>query len=272
MKKINKINWDLIRQKLNIRKTDRYNWIEPGEKAGRKAALNFLMNLLSDYSAKRNDPTQNAQSNLSPYLHYGQLSAQTIVLELFNLKPQFNFHKQLKQAKDSCEIAFVEELIVRKELSDNFCLYNSNYDKFDGIPQWAKESLDEHLDDKRDFEYTLAEFDTAQTHDKLWNAAQLEMINRGKMNGYMRMYWAKKILEWTDSPEQAIEIAVYLNDKYELDGRDPNGYTGILWSIGGLHDRPWADRKIYGKIRYMNYNGCKRKFDVEKYIQQVSEI
>jgi deoxyribodipyrimidine photo-lyase len=157
-------------------------------------------------------------------------------------------------------------MIIRRELSDNFCYFNKNYDSFEGFHPWAQESLNLHRKDKRDYIYTLDEFEHARTHDDLWNAAQLEMVNKGKMHGYMRMYWAKKILEWTKSPEDAMRTAIYLNDKYELDGRDPNGYTGISWSIGGVHDRPWFERPVYGKIRYMNYNGCAKKFDVKKYV------
>lgn len=268
--KFPKINWNKLKAVLKIKDSDTYDWIIPGEKAARKAALNFLKADIHNYNAKRNDPSENAQSNLSPYLHYGQLSAQRIVLELFKLNQ--NLHKLFKQSKESNEAAFLEELIVRRELSDNFCYYNSNYDNPKCFPQWAKDSLKEHSADKRGFLYSLHEFEEAKTHDELWNAAQLEMVHHGKMHGYMRMYWAKKILEWTKSPEEAMEFAIYLNDKYELDGRDPNGYTGIAWSIGGIHDRAWTDRKIFGKIRYMNYNGCKRKFNVEKYIEKVANL
>lgn len=159
-------------------------------------------------------------------------------------------------------------MIIRRELADNFCYFNKNYDSFDGFHSWAKESLNLHRKDKRDFVYNLEQFELAKTHDDLWNAAQIEMVNTGKMHGYMRMYWAKKILEWSKSPEEAMRIAIYLNDKYELDGRDPNGYAGIAWSIGGVHDRAWFERPVYGKVRYMNYNGCAKKFDVKKYIDK----
>ena len=115
--------------------------------------------------------------------------------------------------------------------------------------------------------YSKIEFENANTHDDLWNAAQFEMVEKGKMHGFMRMYWAKKILEWTPDPESALQIAIDLNDKYQLDGRDPNGYTGIAWSIGGIHDRPWFERPVFGKVRFMNYNGCKRKFKINDYIQ-----
>ncbi len=168
--------------------------------------------------------------------------------------------------------AFLEELIIRRELSDNFCFYNPRYDSFDGFPEWARKTLNEHRKDRRPYLYSLEQFETAQTHDKLWNAAQTEMVKRGKMHGYMRMYWAKKILEWTPSPEVAMEVAIHLNNRYELDGRDPNGYAGIAWSIGGVHDRAWNERNIFGKIRYMSYNGCKSKFNIEGYVEHVKSL
>jgi len=217
----------------------------------------FFEERLSGYNEKRNDPNENVSSNLSPYLHFGQISAQRIALETYKRKHNI-------ETKD----AFLEELIVRRELSDNFCFYNKNYDSFDGFPEWAKKTLNEHRKDKREFTYHLEQFEKAKTHDDLWNAAQIEMVKTGKMHGYMRMYWAKKILEWTETPEEALEYSIYLNDKYELDGRDPNGYTGCAWSIGGVHDRAWTERPVFGKIRYMNYNGAKRKFDVKRYIQK----
>ena len=167
---------------------------------------------------------------------------------------------------------FLEELIIRRELSDNFCFYNPHYDSFNGFPQWAQKTLNEHRKDRRPYLYSLEQFEGAQTHDELWNAAQMEMVKKGKMHGYMRMYWAKKILEWTQSPEEAVETAIYLNDKYELDGRDPNGYAGIAWSIGGVHDRAWNERNVFGKIRYMSYNGCKSKFSVKGYIEKVKSL
>jgi len=171
-------------------------------------------------------------------------------------------------APADCKEAFLEELIIRRELSDNYCFYNPGYDRVDGFPGWARETLDRHRGDPRDALYALEQFERGETHDNLWNAAQLEMVRTGKMHGYLRMYWAKKILEWTESPEEALETAIILNDRYELDGRDPNGYTGIAWSIGGVHDRAWGERKVFGKIRYMSYNGCKSKFNVEAYIRK----
>ena len=232
------------------------NWLEPGEDAALRMFRNFLTGRLHLYGEKRNDPNENAVSDMSPYLHFGHISAQRMALEILKAYP-----------KDPNPDAFLEELIIRRELSDNFCHYNTDYDSFKGFPAWAQKTLNEHRKDEREYLYDTEQFETGQTHDSLWNAAQMEMVNRGKMHGYMRMYWAKKILEWTPSPEVALETAIYLNDKYELDGRDPNGYAGCAWSIGGVHDRAWAERPVYGKIRYMNANGCRRKFDADTYIR-----
>ncbi|MDD4496698.1 MAG: deoxyribodipyrimidine photo-lyase [Methanosarcinaceae archaeon] len=227
----------------------------PGEKAGRKVLKTFLRERLDSYRLFHGDPTKAGLSDLSPYLHFGQLSAQRVALEV----------EKADVDEESKEV-FLEELVVRRELSDNYCYYNPDYDNFNGFPAWAKQTLDTHRRDPRPYLYTLEEFEAAKTHDPLWNASQRELLEKGKMHGYMRMYWAKKILEWSRSPEQALEIAICLNDRYELDGRDPNGYVGIAWSIGGLHDRAWKEREVYGKVRYMNYEGCRRKFDVGAYI------
>lgn len=253
-----KIDWSNVHKSLNInRDVKEVDWIIPGQSAGLKVLEVFLQNKFDQYNELRNDPTKDGQSNLSPYLHFGHLSAQRIALET----------QRLNGNKDS-EKSFLEELIVRRELSDNFCYFNPKYDSFEGFHNWAKTTLNEHRKDEREFVYTLKEFEQAKTHEDLWNAAQLEMITNGKMHGYMRMYWAKKILEWSKSPEEALKIAIDLNDKYELDGRDPNGYTGIAWSIGGVHDRPWFERAVFGKIRYMNRSGAKNKFDIEAYIKK----
>lgn len=258
--KTRRADWGKAVSSLHIDHTiSEVNWLKPGENAAKQALTRFIKYKLSIYEAQRNDPTKDGQSNLSPYLHFGQLSAQRIAL---NVKKS--------GANKNAKAAFLEELIIRRELSDNFCFYNANYDKTDGFPDWAKKNLRKHRKDKRKHLYSLEQFENAQTHDELWNAAQIQMVRTGKMHGYMRMYWAKKILEWTASPEEALDIAIYLNDRYELDGRDPNGYAGIAWSIGGVHDRAWQERDIFGKIRYMSYNGCKSKFDVNAYVNKVS--
>jgi deoxyribodipyrimidine photo-lyase len=253
-------DWEKVEKSLKVDfSVPELGWMQPGEQHAKKMLRKFIKNKLSRYPDERNDPTKEAVSDLSPYLHFGQLSAQRVALEVRK--------SGIRGRKD-----FLEELIIRKELSDNFCFYNPHYDRFDGFPDWAKKTLDEHRKDPRDYLYTLEQFETGQTHDELWNAAQMEMVKRGKMHGYMRMYWAKKILEWTKSPEEAQKTAIFLNDKYELDGRDPNGYVGIAWSIGGVHDRAWGQRPVFGKIRYMSFNGCRSKFNVAKYIEDVNKL
>jgi deoxyribodipyrimidine photo-lyase len=255
----NKIEWEKIYASLKADENVKpVSLLKPGEKAAHKTLKEFIENKFDKYAELRNDPNADVLSNLSPYLHFGQISAQRVALILGG----FGNHPSAE--------AFLEELIVRKELSDNFCFYNSNYDSFNGFPDWAKKTLNDHRKDEREFIYSSKQFEEAKTHEDLWNAAQNELIRTGKMHGYMRMYWAKKILEWSKSPEEALKIAIYLNDKYELDGRDPNGYTGCAWAIGGLHDRAWQEIPVYGKIRYMNRNGAKRKFDVEKYVSKNS--
>ena len=232
--------------------------IIPGEKAALASLGNFMANKLEGYAQKRNNPCLDGQSGLSPYFHFGQISAQRVAWEI-SLLPD-------SPDKD----ALLEELIVRRELADNFCFYNSHYGTPEGFPEWAKRDIALHRKDEREHIYALSEFESAATHDPLWNAAQKEMIGTGKMHGYMRMYWAKKILEWTPSVETAMEYAIWLNDKYSIDGRDPNGYAGIAWSIGGVHDRAWFSRPVFGKIRYMNYSGCKSKFDIQAYIKKAT--
>jgi deoxyribodipyrimidine photo-lyase len=253
------IDWRRVRTSLKVdeRVGPLSSWT-PGEAAGAKKMGRFLTQGLSTYADHRNDPTRAGQSDLSPYLHFGQVSAQKLAWEV------------RRRALDTPSgDAFLEELIVRRELSDNYCLYNDRYDAFDGFPDWARKTLDNHRRDKRAHLYTRAQFESAATHDALWNAAQREMVLKGKTHGYLRMYWAKKILEWSESPEEALATAIDLNDRYELDGRDPNGYAGVAWSIGGVHDRPWFDRPVYGQIRYMSEGGCRSKFDVDRYIASV---
>jgi deoxyribodipyrimidine photo-lyase len=229
--------------------------VPSGEAAAHRHLHGFITHGLDRYDDLRNDPNAAGQSGLSPWIHFGQLSAQRVALEAARAA-----------GGTFSGDAFLEELIVRRELSDNFCWYNMNYDRVEGFPAWALKCIDEHRHDYREFVYSPGQFELGQTHDPLWNAAQAEMVTTGRMHGYMRMYWAKKILEWTESPEAAMQTAISLNDRYQLDGRDPNGYAGIAWSIGGVHDRAWGERPVFGKVRYMNAKGCRRKFDAERYI------
>jgi len=236
------------------------NWLTPGSQAAHILLDSFIQDKLSYYDTLSNDPTKDMQSNLSPYLHFGQLSPGRVALSILR-----------RQKATPATESFLEELIIRRELADNFCFYHPHYDNINGFHAWAQKTLTEHFDDVREYTYPLHDFEHAHTHDELWNAAQRQMVSTGKMHGYVRMYWAKKILEWSESPHQAMKTALYLNDKYQLDGRDPNGYAGIAWSIGGVHDRAWGERNIFGKIRYMNYNGMKRKFAIKVYIESYCE-
>lgn len=235
--------------------------IKPGEKEALKTLQQFIDCRFAGYMEKRNNPALDFTSGLSPYFHFGQIAPQRTALIVQGLT-------DYREAQS----AFLEELIVRRELADNYCFYNPEYDSFSGFPRWAKETLNSHRKDKREHVYPLSDFELSKTDDELWNAAQKEMVVKGKMHGYLRMYWAKKILEWSRTPEDALNTAIYLNDKYELDGRDPNGYAGIAWSIGGVHDRAWGERPVSGKIRYMNLNGCRRKFDVDLYIDKINSL
>jgi deoxyribodipyrimidine photo-lyase len=262
------IDWDsLIAQALAVgSEVPEVAWAVPGEAAAARmlegdGPESFLPKRLKLYE-KRNDPNvPGALSGLSPWLHFGQLAPQRAALAA----------KAHSKAHSKAVDGFVEELVVRRELADNFCFYNANYDNLAGASDWARDSLRLHASDKREFLYTRAQLEAGATQDRLWNAAQMELVHLGKMHGFMRMYWAKKILEWTASPEVALADAIYLNDRYSLDGRDPNGYVGCMWSIAGIHDMGWAERPVFGKIRFMNYAGCKRKFNIESYITRIGQ-
>lgn len=222
---------------------------------------NFIKNKLPDYAMFKNNPEYDVLSGLSKFLNLGFISSQRVALEVIK-----------SNVSDENKESFLEELIVRKELSDNFCLYTKNFKDFSGIPSWAKNSLLSHKNDLRPYIYSDDELEQAKTHDKLWNATQIQLIKEGVIHGYLRMYWAKKILEWTTSPEKALEIAIYLNDKYAYDSPSANGYTSILWAIGALHDRAFIDMPVTGKIRRMTYDSLKGKFNVNKYIKNFSDI
>lgn len=229
-----------------------------GAGEARKRLRAFLQKGLEAYEERRNDPSLDHLSHMSPYLHFGQISPLYIALEV-------------SRAGGPGARAYLEELVVRRELSMNFVHYNPRYDSLDALPAWALETLREHRKDRREYLYSRQEFEHALTHDPYWNAAQREMTARGKMHGYMRMYWGKKIIEWSAGPEEAYRTAVYLNDRYELDGRDPNGYTGVLWCFG-KHDRAWRERDVMGKLRYMSPGGLERKFDISSYVERVQRL
>lgn len=279
---VEKIDWSKLLGDSSVDRGVMETVFIPGEAAAHRALKTFIRTRLSRYATDRNDPLSEVQSDLSPYFHYGMLAPVRAALETLAVTGR-SISEVLHVAKNKAKVdpdaalglidhasAFLEELIVRRELADNFCFYNKNYDSVDSFPDWAKNSHAKTLADKREYLYSLEQFEQAKTHDALWNAAQREMVMSGKMHGYLRMYWAKKILEWTKGPREAMRIAIALNDKYELDGRDPNGYAGIAWSIGGVHDRAWFSRPVFGTIRYMARSGCEKKFDVSAYIRRWS--
>jgi len=250
---------------------------QAGESAANKCVSEFIAMKLARYAADRNNPSLDMQSDLSPYLHFGHISALEVALLLRKRALELGGDLHLLSSPtmpkpnevEPNELdginALIEEMVVRKELSDNYCLYEEHYDNLLAGPAWAVASLDRHRSDEREFLYSYDELRDAQTHDPAWNAAQLQMVKTGKMHGYMRMYWAKKVLEWTTSPEETVNYLIKLNDFFSIDGGDPNGYAGILWSVAGVHDRPWSERAIFGVVRYMNYAGLKRKFDITEY-------
>ena len=217
----------------------------------------FIKNKLQYYSENKNNPSVNVISSLSKYLNLGFISSQRIALEVIQ-----------SGVKDINKETFLEELIIRKELSDNFCLYSESFKNFSSIPNWAKMSLENHKYDIRPYIYSIEMLESAKTHDKLWNATQTQLVKEGIIHGYLRMYWAKKILEWMSTPEEALKTAIYLNDKFAYDAPSANGYVGVLWAIGGLHDRAFADYPVMGKIRRMTYDSIKRKYDLFSYIKK----
>jgi deoxyribodipyrimidine photo-lyase len=233
--------------------------IRGGSVEAERRLKHFLRKNLRRYANLRNEPAEHATSGLSPYLHFGHISSLQIALAV-----QKYAHEHELFAGE-----FLEELIVRRELSFNFARFTDDY-SLECLPAWVQKTLAKHARDKRDPVYTREQFEQARTHDPLWNAAQNELLVRGEIHGYCRMYWGKKIIEWSRTHEEALATMIYLNDRYALDGRDPNGYTNILWCFG-LHDRPWVERPIFGQIRYMSYEGMRRKTNVNAYINHVEQ-
>ncbi|UCG44472.1 MAG: deoxyribodipyrimidine photo-lyase [candidate division WOR-3 bacterium] len=248
---------DAVLGRLHLQGRVRGVGIRGGTSQAKKRLARFIRSGLGCFVQGRNDPNQDCCSGLSPYLHFGQVSPLFVALAVM-------------KAGGPGRDAFIEELVVRRELAMNFVHYNDSYDSYDCLPDWAKKTLAKHVVDRREYMYTRRELDRGQTHDRYWNAAQLEMKAAGRMHGYMRMYWGKKILEWSRSPEEAFETAMRFNNKYELDGRDPNGFAGVAWCLG-KHDRPWQERPIFGMVRYMNAAGLRRKFDADRYAESVLE-
>jgi deoxyribodipyrimidine photo-lyase len=231
-----------------------------GSSEAKRRFAEFLKNRLTRYDRNHNQPQTDDTSQMSPYLHFGQISPLYLALEAMKVSGS-------KSAKD----AFFEEMIVRRELACNFTHYRPNYDSYDCIPGWALISLAEHHRDRRPYMYSAEQLANADTHDPYWNAAMREMVFTGFMHNYMRMYWGKKILEWSRTPEEGFATTLSLNNKYFIDGRDPNSFTGVAW-IYGIHDRAWPQRSIYGKVRTMMASGLERKCDISAYVRKVDAL
>jgi deoxyribodipyrimidine photo-lyase len=237
----------------------------PGYRGGTQEALkrieHFIESRFANYAEGRNQPVPYMTSEISAHLHFGQISPHNLAMAI---------HKA--DGPDESRNAYLEEFIVRRELAINFVARNPLYDQLKGCPSWALATLEKHASDPRKYLYTTTQLEAAATHDPLWNASQQEMMITGRMHGYLRMYWAKKILEWTPDAETAFNVTLELNDKYEMDGRDPNGYTGVAWAIGGKHDRPWPERPIFGTVRFMSYESTRKKFDSDGYIARARSL
>jgi len=241
------------------------------ETGGTSTALeafdDFLDRRLDRYSEDRNDPTLDAGSRMSAALHFGHVSP----VELVRKTLRATGERRALECRHPGAAAFIEELVVRRELAVNMVFYRDDYDSPSCLPNWAERTLAEGALHPREARYSFEELEAAHTDDPYWNAAQDQMVLSGRMHGYMRMYWGKRLLAWTTNHEEAWRVAVHLNDRYSLDGRDPNGYAGIAWCFG-KHDRPWTGRPIYGTVRYMNANGLRRKFDADAYVRRIREL
>ncbi len=243
---------DLAFDNIGIKEVD----LVGGSKVARERLDDFINDKLKNYHM-RNLPSEDWTSGLSPYLHFGHISP----IEIYKIISN-------SISLGGLDISgFLEELIVRRELAFNFVYYNKDYDNYSGLPNWAINTLDKHKEDIREYIYTLNELEEGKTHDMFWNSAQNELVRSGIMHNYMRMYWGKKIIEWSLSPQEAFSRALYLNNKYGLDGFDPNSYTGIAWCFG-KHDRPWREREIFGMVRYMNDKGLIKKFNMTGYLEK----
>jgi len=240
------------------RQVKRVHHFRGGLTEARRQLACFIANELDDYAETKNDPGRDTLSQLSPYLHFGQISPLEVALSV-------------RASGKKGRASFLDELIIRRELSFNFVFYNRRYDSFSALPDWARSTLARHGKDRRPVRYSRRELEWGKTHDPFWNAAQMEMVVGGKMHGYMRMYWGKKILEWSANPEEAFRTALTLNNRYELDGRDANGFAGIAWCFG-KHDRPWPGRPVFGNVRSMTASGLERKTDIAAYVRRVKEL
>jgi deoxyribodipyrimidine photo-lyase len=231
-----------------------------GTRAAGGVLDNFIGELFAGYVGHRNQPQTDDVSHMSKYLHYGHVSPVYVAMRIWS-----------SSAPEEDIDSYLDEVIVRRELSMNFCHYTEDYDSYSSLPNWAKTTLEDHTADAREPAYAREELEDASTHDEYWNAAMREMLHTGYMHNHMRMYWGKKILEWSASPEETYETTLYLNNKYFLDGRDANSYANVAW-VFGQHDRGWQEREVYGKVRYMSAGGLERKAKPKEYVAKVDRL
>jgi deoxyribodipyrimidine photo-lyase len=250
--------------------------IRGGPMAAQMTLKRFLEDRLPSYTDLRNHPDEDATSGLSPYLHYGQISVHQVFHDLMaqegwtaeQISPTATGARQGWWGTGESAEAFLDELVTWRELGYNMCLHRSDYDRYESLPDWAQKTLEEHVGDSRSYIYTLDDFEHGRTHDSLWNAAQKQLLLEGRIHNYLRMLWGKKILEWSKTPREALEIMIHLNNKYGLDGRDPNSYSGVFWVLG-RYDRAWGpERPIFGKIRYMSSENTARKVHLRDYLKR----
>jgi deoxyribodipyrimidine photo-lyase len=228
-----------------------------GEQRVRSTLGAFIDRKLDGYAENRNHPDRDGTSDMSPYLRFGCISPVSMLRAVID-----------SGGREEEIGAFIEEAFVRRELAENFTFYNRNYRRLGCLPDWARRTLDDHRADPREALFRCEELEAGATGDELWDASQQELVKAGKMAGYLRMYWGKRVIGWKRTPEEALRDLLYLNDKYEIDGRSPGGYAGILWCFG-KHDHAFVERPVYGKIRYMSPAAQKKKFDVEAYLKKV---
>eukprot|EP01138_Halocafeteria_seosinensis_P003713 gb/GECG01003796.1/.p1 GENE.gb/GECG01003796.1/~~gb/GECG01003796.1/.p1 ORF type:complete len:676 (+),score=93.98 gb/GECG01003796.1/:1-2028(+) len=263
-------DWETVLNRLEIDwSVPEVTFCIPGERGAARTLDKFLHGKIESYPEKKHDPNKPAAlSGLSPYLNYGHVAAQRIVLEMIRVHKYAvsDLFVEKQEMRTTGSQVFVDELVVRKELGDNFCYYVDSHDTIDGFPDWAKQSLEEHRQDPRPDAHSFEDLEHGQTNDDLWNASQMEMVRHGKMHPVTRQYWAKRLLELCQSPEEALEVALHLNDKYSIDGRDPLGIAGCASCVGGVHDMGAKEKEIYGKVRPMAYKACESKFVVKTYV------
>jgi len=255
------------------------SFLAGGSVAATKRMKEFLEQRLDRYVEARNEPTEEVPSGLSPYIHFGHLSTHDLFDQIVT-REKWTSAKVAEKANGSrsgwwgareCVESYLDQMITWRELGFNMCWQRDDYEEFESLPDWAQKTMREHESDRREYLYSLEEFETSQTHDQLWNAAQRQLVREGRIHNYLRMLWGKKIYEWTPNGREALRIMIELNNKYALDGRNPNSYSGIFWTLG-RYDRAWGpERPIFGKLRYMSSDNTARKVRVKPYLEKYSE-